>query len=84
MFFDRVLMEVEMKVCRAYGAIPNLLFCPQTSESHARFHAVYNTEDRENLIPPGFETRLSSFIASIAIAGCASGGTQRRRGLGSN
>jgi putative transposase len=29
-------------------------------------HAVYSTKDRENLIPPEFEKRLYSFLASIA------------------
>jgi putative transposase len=29
-------------------------------------HAIYSTKDRQNLIPPEFEKRLYSFIASIA------------------
>ncbi len=36
------------------------------SYSNNYVHAIYSTKDRQNLIPPEFEKRLYSFIASIA------------------
>jgi putative transposase len=36
------------------------------SFSNNYVHAVYSTKDRRNLIPPEFENRLYSFIASVA------------------
>ena len=56
----------------AGGATPYLLSCVQsfTTMSHSYsnnyIHAVYSTKDRENLVPPEFEKRLYSFIASVA------------------